>query len=42
MAIGISALTTGFASAMIAYDKDVDAKGRKNQPKFYGELFLLL
>ena len=21
---------------MIAYDKDVDAKGRKNQPKFYG------
>ena len=21
---------------MIAYDKDVDANGRKNQPKFYG------
>ena len=42
VSIGISALTTGFASAMIAFDKDVDAKGRKNQPKFYGELFLLL
>ena len=36
MSIGISTLTTGFASAMIAYDKDVDAQGRKNQPKFYG------
>ena len=36
VSIGISALTTGFASTMIAYDKDVDAKGRKSQPKFYG------
>ena len=36
VSIGISALTTGFASAIIAYDKDVDAQGRKNQPDFYG------
>ena len=36
VSIGISALTTGFASAIIAFDKDVDAKGRKSQPKFYG------
>ena len=27
---------------MISFDKDVDAKGRKNQPKFYGELFPLI
>ena len=39
VSIGISALTTGFASAIIAFDKDVDATCRKNQPKFYGELF---
>ena len=36
VSIGISALTTGFASTMIAYDKDLDAKGRVNQPTFYG------
>jgi len=34
--IGISCLTTGFASAMIAFDFDVDVPRRKNQPKFYG------
>ena len=34
--IGISALTTGFTSAMIAFDKDVEVGGRKRQPKFYG------
>ena len=34
--IGISTLTTGFASAMIAFDKDVDVKGRKRSPNFYG------
>jgi len=34
--IGISCLTTGFASAMIAFDMDVDVPHRKNQPKFYG------
>ena len=36
ISIGISALTTGFASAIIAFDKDVDAQGRKHQPEFYG------
>ena len=36
VSIGISALTTGFASAIIAFDKDVDAQGRKINPKFYG------
>ena len=32
----ISALTTGFTSAMMAYDMDVDVPHRQNQPKFYG------
>ena len=36
VSIGISALTTGFASAMISFDKDVDVLSRKIQPKFYG------
>jgi len=36
VSIGISCLTTGFASAMIAFDMDVDVPHRKNQPKFYG------
>ena len=36
VSIGISALTTGFASAIIAFDKDVDAQCRENQPRFYG------
>ena len=36
VSIGISALTTGFASAMIAFDIDVDVPHRRNQPKFYG------
>ena len=36
VSIGISALTTGFTSAMIAFDKDVDVVGRRAQPKFYG------
>jgi len=34
--IGISALTTGFSSAMIAFDMDVDVRNRRKQPKFYG------
>jgi len=34
--IGISCLTTGFTSGMIALDCDVDVPRRKNQPKFYG------
>jgi len=36
VSIGISCLTTGFASAMIAFDMDVDVPHRKSQPKFYG------
>ena len=32
VSIGISALTTGFTSAMISFDKDVDVA----DPKFYG------
>jgi len=36
VSIGISCLTTGFASAMIAFDMDVDVPHRKNQPNFYG------
>ena len=42
VSIGISALTTGFASAIIAFDKDLDAQSRKNQPKCYGELFSVI
>ena len=37
VSIGISALTTCFTSAMIAFDKDVDVEGRRRQPKFYGK-----
>ena len=36
--IGISALTTGFTNAMIAFDMDVDVPHRKNRPTFYGYL----
>ena len=36
VSIGISALTTGFTSAMITFDSDVDVAHRKGQPKFYG------
>ena len=36
VSIAISCLTTGFASAMIAFDLDVDAPYRKMQPNFYG------
>ena len=32
-----SALATGFTSAMISYDFDIDIPHRKNQPEFYGE-----
>jgi len=31
-----SALTTGYTSAIIAFDIDIDIDRRKNQPKFYG------
>ena len=36
LSILISALTTGYSSAMIAFDMDVDLPHRKMQPKFYG------
>ena len=36
VSIGISSLTTGFASAIIAFDRDVDPQGRKINPTFYG------
>jgi len=36
VSIGISAMTTGFTSAMIAFDKDVKVLGRRAQPLFYG------
>ena len=38
VSIGVSAMTTGFASAMISFDFDVDVPHRKKQPKFYGYL----
>ena len=34
--IAISALTTGFTSAMIAFDSDVDVSRRKKNPKLNG------
>ena len=34
--IGISAMTTGFTSAIVLFDMDVGVLHRKNQPKFYG------
>ena len=36
ISIGISALTTGFTSALISFDKDIDVLGRRKDPKFYG------
>ena len=36
VSIGISCLTTGFTSAMIAFDYDIDVPHRMSQPKFYG------
>ena len=36
VSILISAATTGTSSAIIAFDKDVDEKGRKEMPQFYG------
>ena len=36
LSILISALTTGFSSAMIAFDFDVDVSKRKRDPSFYG------
>ena len=36
VSIAISTLTTGFTSALISFDKDVDVLGRRKNPKFYG------
>ena len=36
ISIAISTLTTGFASTMIAFDKDTNEKSRTSQPMFYG------
>jgi len=36
LSIAASCLTTGFASAMISFDMDVDVTRRKTQPRFYG------
>jgi len=36
LSIAISALTTGYSSAMISFDIDIDVKKRKNCPSFYG------
>jgi len=36
LSITASCLTTGFASAMISFDLDVDVTRRKTQPRFYG------
>ena len=36
LSFAVSAMTTGFTSAMIAYDFDVVAHRCKHQPKFYG------
>ena len=37
VSIFLCALTTGYTSAMISFDFDVDVAQRKKQPKFYGE-----
>jgi len=36
LSIAVSALTTGYSTAMIAFDMDVDVPRRKAQPQFYG------
>jgi len=36
ISIGISALTTGYTSAIISFESDVGLDHRKNQPRFYG------
>jgi len=36
ISIGISALTTGYTSAIISFESDVGLDHRKAQPKFYG------
>ena len=36
ISIGISLLTIGYTSALITFDKDVDARSRKKEPAFNG------
>ena len=36
VSIGVSALTTGFTSALISFDSDIDVAGRKINPTFNG------
>ena len=36
VSVSVSAITTGFNSASISFDKDVDPKKRKESPAFYG------
>jgi len=36
LSIMISAMTTGYTSALIAFDVDIDVARCRNQPKFYG------
>ena len=36
LSIGISTLSTGFTSALISFDKDIDVLGRRKDPKLYG------
>jgi len=36
VSIGLSALTTGYAAAILSFSMDVDAVNRKKQPTFYG------
>jgi len=36
LSVGISALTTGYTSSIIAFDFDTDVLHRKNQPEMYG------
>ena len=36
LSIAASCITTGFTSAMISFDMDIDVHRRKTQPRFYG------
>jgi len=38
VSIGISALTTGYTSAVLSFNYDVDVPHRKKEPQFYGYL----
>ena len=40
LSLALSALTTGFASATVSYDFDVDPGHRERFPKVYGKRFI--